>query len=1366
MGKDRKQQRTKGNTQAASSTAALSSASSSVSASAANPFLGFSAFSNVAVPGINNSAGPGLSFAATDEGPGALLDASVPPELVVVLRKLAKKDAVTKTKALEELHTLLERQPDLVPQLIPLWPRIFSRLGIDVERRVRIKIFEVHSLLVDQAKKALAPHLKSIISTWLLGRFDRDVETLARKSFEAAFSPAKRSTVFEHCRESLLEELDDLLCHKTPETLSDPRFSTKMDMDSKYERTVSCALQSLAFLSEQLASPLDVAESSLARHFSSTFPAIRRAMAATAQSFLLAGYDLPVWQEQLLSRVWEETDTRVAGDIWQALLKALQSNAGFVEYAQSAARIALLAKKCRDFVAKRALLVPAAFSGVIVLLSILVDIPIQPCWDAARDVARKLLNDTSVQIVPLTSKRAFWTFVTDLLLMVKSRNADVLPLYTEVLTGFLSVNAWSPAMRQCDEDVLRLLTVPTLLCAIPESTAALLESFAFADGNAKPFAQMLTLMPQDSPAAAAFIRFAQEKLSDSFATGRAPEHHWLLEMFSGLAHRDSQPSLSFTQVKHLAAHCNDCLTRSLTLCDVEDVETVAQFVTKSLGPEALVVALDSLPRQPSRILTDYCATHLDTEHLPLLLAAMRGHIHRDELILTAIKESPKVAKALIVSCRTIRNAEIAQWCLANLPDEEWSQIGLEVDVRSFLKDALLDPTVDASTWTRVFERLGAPLEDLCSDAVISVLARARVRAPAGAFFDLPDKLQFADSLSQDVIRTLSSKLKRVQYRSAAMNPLVPSWLLFCSLLSATLGIQISLQVGEDAVDVLFNVLASQQPLYPAHVLAFHQLANQAKPSVGLALTLLRRSSSENEFRLAAALLAASPNDSSALEMQAEKLAAELIDSPSLTRLMLLNATRWPTRTISPVEAAEIVEHITEEATRKMPTFIHCAMFLSRHTCPEIPQFCWMWLEDLPVDSEWLPAFWDAVVTLLHSVGASENSSEEDLVLVTQRVVELWLATPAVSPSVSKYVTTASIALFDEGPLYNKLRSANLHEQAAAAHLLHRKIGLKVQELSLQFDVTAYDGISDELQLHSTLRENIEAAHVAAFEGEMAWLLSWAAVFRHFDAATLGLKSFWLESIDMNPLLSFLAAALSDFGDRAIRLWDVTRFEPLALLDGQFSHEDEHLIVSLVCANLYFQALVQTPTRVRSWWSECRDKQMTRTLEKVTADHFTPSIWDMELSSVGDQVTDLKVVVMRSSSSVQVSARYSIDDAEMELRIVLPGQYPLRPVDVTGGDHSVVSDATWRAWILSCKSILSMQNTGISDALQVFLRNIRLHLSGVTEPCAICWSIVGVSCKTLPTKPCRTCKKQFHGSCLYKWFKSSPQSTCPLCRSLF
>jgi E3 ubiquitin-protein ligase DOA10 len=75
-----------------------------------------------------------------------------------------------------------------------------------------------------------------------------------------------------------------------------------------------------------------------------------------------------------------------------------------------------------------------------------------------------------------------------------------------------------------------------------------------------------------------------------------------------------------------------------------------------------------------------------------------------------------------------------------------------------------------------------------------------------------------------------------------------------------------------------------------------------------------------------------------------------------------------------------------------------------------------------------------------------------------------------------------------------------------------------------------------------------------------------------------------------------------------------------------------------------------------------------------------------------------------------------------------------------------------------------QNGSITDGLTSFRRNVTGAMKGQSE-CAICYSIISGD-RQLPQKRCPTCKHMFHASCLFKWFKTSNASTCPLCRNAF
>jgi hypothetical protein len=94
----------------------------------------------------------------------------------------------------------------------------------------------------------------------------------------------------------------------------------------------------------------------------------------------------------------------------------------------------------------------------------------------------------------------------------------------------------------------------------------------------------------------------------------------------------------------------------------------------------------------------------------------------------------------------------------------------------------------------------------------------------------------------------------------------------------------------------------------------------------------------------------------------------------------------------------------------------------------------------------------------------------------------------------------------------------------------------------------------------------------------------------------------------------------------------------------------------------------------------------------------------------------------------------------------------------------VSEAKWKSALLSATPILTSA-VSIMDGLRSWSLNLDKQLAGI-EPCAICYCVMHPSDRTLPTPQCRTCSHRFHSACLYKWFRTGGQATCPLCRSLF
>ncbi len=78
----------------------------------------------------------------------------------------------------------------------------------------------------------------------------------------------------------------------------------------------------------------------------------------------------------------------------------------------------------------------------------------------------------------------------------------------------------------------------------------------------------------------------------------------------------------------------------------------------------------------------------------------------------------------------------------------------------------------------------------------------------------------------------------------------------------------------------------------------------------------------------------------------------------------------------------------------------------------------------------------------------------------------------------------------------------------------------------------------------------------------------------------------------------------------------------------------------------------------------------------------------------------------------------------------------------------VTEDRWRRWLLNINTLMSFQNGTVLDALRAWKDNVDKHFEGI-EDCAICYSVIGVLDRSLPTKQCRVCKNKFHAGCLVR-----------------
>ncbi|KAF9556293.1 hypothetical protein CPC08DRAFT_820566 [Agrocybe pediades] len=287
-----------------------------------------------------------------------------------------------------------------------------------------------------------------------------------------------------------------------------------------------------------------------------------------------------------------------------------------------------------------------------------------------------------------------------------------------------------------------------------------------------------------------------------------------------------------------------------------------------------------------------------------------------------------------------------------------------------------------------------------------------------------------------------------------------------------------------------------------------------------------------------------------------------------------------------------------------------------------------------------------------------------------------------------------------------------------------------------------------------------------------YLLGWMLIFDLFQDASFKVRSSYIEQLrNLNVVFEhfipcFLAILRLDRGglQKAFKLdiWAVDYFY-VELYEPGNPHT-----IPVLTAHVFYRALLTIPSLIHSWVLDCKDRQLTNTVTNYTSTHFSPVLIRAELEhvrahSTKDGLADDNLSIKVAPAVNEVVAAYSVDEHQLEIRLKVPGDWPLHKIEVRDVKRVGVDENRWRAWVLGVQQTIWSHNGRIIDGLGMFKKNVTLHFEGQVE-CAICYSIISVMDGTLPKKPCKTCKNRFHAGCLYKWFNTSHSSSCPLCRS--
>ncbi|OJK04706.1 hypothetical protein ASPACDRAFT_109498 [Aspergillus aculeatus ATCC 16872] len=367
-------------------------------------------------------------------------------------------------------------------------------------------------------------------------------------------------------------------------------------------------------------------------------------------------------------------------------------------------------------------------------------------------------------------------------------------------------------------------------------------------------------------------------------------------------------------------------------------------------------------------------------------------------------------------------------------------------------------------------------------------------------------------------------------------------------------------------------------------------------------------------------------------------------------------------------------------------------------------------------------------------------------------------------------------LEDVSSVFSLLTAQSRAVQRTAYTLLHRYIP-SVQE-QVSFDVALSKTtvrLPDELVsllLGAPTMDSINRS----YGDERIWtelrsyLLSWKIVFDHFVNASLTVQENYVASIRENESLDSLLELTFDFLQQSHgKMIDASKFDIRSFEPDQSETPEKEIQWLLV--HLYFLCLKHLANMTKGWWIDTK-KRIKGPVEAWTEKYISPLVIEESLQGVTEwtQTQDpneeraLQVKIAPKTAEIIASIPVDEDSPPVSLSISLPPAYPLQPALVVGRSRVLVDERKWKNWLTTIQGVIMFANGNMVDGLLAFRKNVQGALKGQSE-CAICYSVISTDMQT-PNKRCATCKNTFHSVCLFRWFKSSNQSTCPLCRNNF
>eukprot|EP00210_Caulerpa_lentillifera_P008150 g7784.t1 len=203
---------------------------------------------------------------------------------------------------------------------------------------------------------------------------------------------------------------------------------------------------------------------------------------------------------------------------------------------------------------------------------------------------------------------------------------------------------------------------------------------------------------------------------------------------------------------------------------------------------------------------------------------------------------------------------------------------------------------------------------------------------------------------------------------------------------------------------------------------------------------------------------------------------------------------------------------------------------------------------------------------------------------------------------------------------------------------------------------------------------------------------------------------------------------------------------------------------VLAIKIYNSVVSILPVSVRLWFTGLNSKSISHSISYYTVICESPQLIEKHLSLIPQDGTALCGMKVKSvPAKREVIAKMEVEEGtNVELVIKLPECLPLKPITVDWDTKVNIGNSMVRRWLFSVSTFLANHSGPLMEAIELWKKSLQSLMD--KEKCLICFCVVHPTTKETPDLTCKTCKLEFHSTCLYTWFRQSSKSTCPHCQS--